>query len=79
MTLTGEMMNSMTQSLVSNNAARIFFSTSSARQKAIWHNILGAGKGKVIRSFFGSSEMDISTAQKLFIAESNRVKRMNNL
>lgn len=79
MTLTGEMMNSMTQSMISNNVAMIFFSTSSGRQKAIWHNVEGAGKSKIIRRFFGASDKDTREIQNDFIIESERVKRMNNL
>jgi len=55
---TAGMLNSMTQKAMSNEVVKIFFSNKRARELADIHINKGAGKGKVIRDFFGVNEKD---------------------
>lgn len=52
---TGTMLNSMSQKVIDNLSVMIYFNNTTARQRAKWHNVDGAGKNKVIREFFGFS------------------------
>ena len=58
LTQTAGMLNSMTQKAMSNEVVKIFFSNKRARELADIHINKGAGKGKVIRDFFGVNEKD---------------------
>lgn len=53
----GVMLNSMTQKAIDNMSVMVYFNNATARERAKWHNVDGAGKSKVIREFFGFSEM----------------------
>ena len=64
LTLTGEMLNLMTQKIISASqaTAMLYFSSVEARNKARWHNKEGAGKKKTIREFFNVSDSDYKSA-----------------
>jgi len=68
--LTGEMLNAMTFKSLSNDKAKIFFSTKSAREKAFTSNV----NGRPIREFFGVNEKDEKEALKLYRKEIKRVQ-----
>jgi hypothetical protein len=51
--LTGNMMNSLAIVLQGNNWVKIGFSNTEAAAKAMYHQVMGAGKRKVKRKFLG--------------------------
>jgi hypothetical protein len=75
LTLTGHMLNAMTQKALTTDMAKIFFMTDRARKLAEIHNNLGAGKKKVIRKFFGINSRDEDIAQELYIKEITKAKK----
>lgn len=70
---TGVMLNSMTQKVIDNMSVMIYFNNATARERARWHNIEGAGKSKVKREFFGFSEM---AKQEAFLKYSQSVLKL---
>ena len=58
LTQSAGMLNSMTQKVLSNESGKIFFSNKRAKTLADIHNNQGAGRGKVIRAFFGVNKDD---------------------
>lgn len=79
LTLTGQMMNEMTQVALDNNTAKIFFMTERSRTLADKHNNIGVGRQRKIRKFFGINIRDEADAQKLFKEEMARVKETSGL
>jgi len=79
LTQTGEMLNQMTQILLTNQTAKIFFATKDARNRARWHNVEGAGKSKVIRVFFGVTDNDEKKSRDLYDKEIKRIKEKERL
>ena len=73
LTQRGHMLNSMTQKVLNNNVAKIFFSTKQQREKALWH-VTGAGNLPV-RDFFGVNRKDEKFALKAYQKNLSKVKR----
>ena len=58
MTQSADMLNALTQKAMSNNTVKIFFDNDDAKELADIHINKGAGRGKVIRDFFGVNKKD---------------------
>ena len=58
MTQSADMLNALTQKAMSNNTIKIFFDNDDAKELADIHINKGAGRGKVIRDFFGVNKKD---------------------
>ena len=69
---TGGMLNSMTQKVLSNDTAKIFFTNKRARELALKHQ---TGEGVPVRNFFGVSVRDRQDAQKEFLKQILEAKR----
>jgi phage gpG-like protein len=79
LTLSGKMMNSITQKMINNNTIRLFFATKEEREKATFHNISGAGKNRKIREFFGVNENDEKLALKEYQAAIEKITKERKL
>jgi len=56
LTMTGNMLRSLVVILAGDNTIRIGFENEEASQLAYYHNISGAGRGRVLRRFLGISD-----------------------
>lgn len=65
LTDTGQMFSSLT-SKVSTSKGVLFFRQASANKKAFYHDIVGAGKGRVVRPFFGINDREADKIGQLF-------------
>ena len=65
LTDTGQMFSSLT-SKISPSKGVLFFRNQNANRKAFYHDEVGAGKSKVVRSFFGISDREEDKIVKLF-------------
>lgn len=63
---TGEMMGAISTRRVAQGIQRIYFTRAEAAQKAVYHNVLGAGRGKVKREFFGFSKKEKTRLGRIF-------------
>lgn len=83
LTLSGKLMNSMTQKVMSNNTAKVFFintaypgkSGMNTQKLAAIHNNEGAGRGKVIRQFFGIADTDLDKLLKEYQSDIMKAKK----
>lgn len=76
LTVTGNMLNAMTQKATDNQAV-ISFTNDEAEELASYHDKFGAGKNKVIRKFFGMSEEDKEDLFNAYLDETG--KRLRKL
>lgn len=81
LTKTGHLLNAMTQKVLGNNTAKIFFTNFkypngiTTQELASIHNERGAGKSKVVRQFFGVNDDDINDIVKTYESEVARIKQ----
>lgn len=81
LTKTGHLLNAMTQKVLTNSTAKIFFTNYSypnglsVQELASIHNSEGAGRKRVVRKFFGVSETDMIDIQKTYQSEVDRIKK----
>jgi len=80
LTKTGHLLNAMTQKVLTNSTAKVFFTTytypngMTTQTLAEIHNEKGAGKKGVVRKFFGVNEMDLQDLTKTYESEVARIK-----
>lgn len=85
LTKTGHLLNSMTQKVLSNNTAKVFFTNYrypnglNTAQLAEIHNQKGAGHGRVVRKFFGVSDADITDLVKIYQEEVAKIQKEQKL
>ena len=65
LTDTGQMFSSLT-SKISRSKGSLFFRNMFANKKAFFHDIAGAGKGKVVRPFFSINRQEEKQIVKVF-------------
>ena len=65
LTDTGQMFSSLT-SKITPSKGTLFFRQAQANKKAFYHDIAGAGKGRVIRQFFGINDREADKIGQLF-------------
>jgi hypothetical protein len=63
---TGQMLNGITQKATDQESV-IFFTNDRNEEIASYHDVLGAGRNKVIRNFFGMSEKNKDTIFKDYL------------
>ena len=62
----GLMLGNMTFKIISSTKGIIHFPNTDQNKKAFWHNISGAGKGKVVREFFNVNKKEEDKAVEVF-------------
>lgn len=72
LTLTGKMLNSMTQT-ATDKEANIFFSNDDAADLAKQHDQLGIGMSGIVRPFFGISDQDKDTIFDDYLKTTNKL------
>ena len=65
LTDTGQMFSSLT-SKITPSKGTLFFRQAQANKKAFYHDTAGAGKGKVVRPFFGINDREVDKIGQLF-------------
>jgi len=65
LTDTGQMFSSLT-SKITPSKGTLFFRQAQANKKAFYHDIAGAGKGRVVRPFFGINDREADKIGQLF-------------
>jgi len=63
---TGRMLSSIASRRVSRGVQEIYFTRAEEARKAYFHNVTGAGKGRVTRKFFGFNQTEKSMLGKFF-------------
>lgn len=63
---TGRMLASMSTQRIRRGVQRISFNRAEEARKAYFHNVTGAGKGRVTRKFFGFNQAEKSRLSKIF-------------
>jgi len=63
---TGRMLSSMATRKVSRGVQEIYFTRAEEARKAYFHNVTGAGKGRITRKFFGFNQNEKSMLGKFF-------------
>ena len=66
LTDTGQMFSSLT-SKITPSKGTLFFRQAQANKKAFYHDIAGAGKGRVVRPFFGINDREADKIGQLFV------------
>lgn len=66
----GRMLSSMAARRVRRGVQEIYFTRAEEARKAYFHNVTGAGKGRITRKFFGFNQAEKSMLRKFF---SNRL------
>jgi hypothetical protein len=61
----GQMFSSLT-SKITPSKGTLFFRQAQANKKAFYHDIVGAGKGRVVRPFFGINDREADKIGQLF-------------
>ena len=62
----GRMLSSMAARRVRRGVQEIYFTRSEEARKAYFHNVTGAGKGRITRKFFGFNQAEKSMLRKFF-------------
>jgi hypothetical protein len=65
LTDTGQMFSSLT-SKITPSKGTLFFRQAQANKKAFYHDVVGAGKGKVVRPFFSINDRESDKIGQLF-------------
>ena len=68
----GKMLSSMT-TRVGTNKASLFFRRQSENKKAFFHDIAGAGKGRVVRPFFSINRQEENQIVKVFNSKIGKI------
>ena len=63
---TGRMLSSMASRRVSRGVQEIYFTRAEEARKAYYHNVTGAGKGRITRKFFGFNQNEKSALARFF-------------
>ena len=63
---TGRMLSSMATRRVSRGVQEIYFTRAEEARKAYFHNVTGAGKGRITRKFFGFNENEQNRLRQFF-------------
>lgn len=85
LTKTGKLLNAMTQKVLTNNTAKVFFENTgypnglTTQEMAAIHNNKGAGRKKVVRNFFGVNDTDLNDLTRTYESEVAKIKRSLNL
>lgn len=85
LTKTGKLLNSMTQKVLSNSTAKVFFENTrypngmSTQEMALRHNNIGVGRSRKVRNFFGVNDTDLNDLTKTYESEVAKIKKGLNL
>lgn len=63
---TGRMLSAIASRRVSRGVQEIYFTRAEEARKAYFHNVTGAGKGRITRRFFGFNETEKSKLRQFF-------------
>lgn len=63
---TGRMLSAVATRKVSRGVQEIYFTRAEEARKAYFHNVTGAGKGRIVRPFFGFNQKEKSMLGKFF-------------
>ena len=78
MTDTGRMLKSMAKRATGVGEGIIYFNDADSKRKAEKHNVIGVGRSKKIREFFGLSIIDTNLAKAKYLKEINKLTKEFN-
>lgn len=81
LTKTGHLLNAMTQKVLTNSTAKVFFTNFrypngiNTQELALIHNKTGAGRNKVVRNFFAVGDDELDDLIKIYEKEVAKIQK----